>query len=199
MRTSSRIVAGFAAAVLWALPAVAQSAGDLSAAQQNEMYCVQGALAGSDAAYDLSDAYLVAFESDEGTLKAADAVLQKYIDVCVSKYGWDTKKAELAGTIGLHRTVVQVLNEDLIIYEGLEDEDIDNVFAEVRKLSHAELDILYAGAWRTDDAFRERVAMRLIAGGFPDDDFLIEDAMALMEAAVIAAVAESEWVALVKK
>ncbi len=198
MGSGLRIAAGIAAA-LWALPAVAQSASGLSAAQQNEMYCVLGALAGSDAAYDLTDAYLVAFESDEGTLKAADAVLQKYVDVCVSKYGWDAKKAELAGTIGLHRTVVEVLNEDLIIYEGLEAEDIDNVFAEVRKLSHADLDILYAGAWRSDDAFRERVAMQLIASGFPDDDDdLIEDAMALMEAAVIAAVAESEWVALVK-
>jgi len=192
------IAASFAVAILWAAPAGAQAVSGLSAAQRLEMYCVQDALAGSDDAYDLTDVYLAASTADDETLEAAYAVLKKYLDVCAAKHRWGAEKSRLAETIGLHGAIVDVLVEDLS-FDGAEDEDIEKIFAETRKLPAGDIDKIRSSAWRTDDVVRERIAMRFSAAGLPDDDYFVESALELMEAAIAESTSVAQWSSLVKK
>jgi hypothetical protein len=166
---------------------------NLTQAQQDEMYCVYEAISKDDP-YLIADSYLDPTLSDE-EIKKADATLKKHVAACAAKYSWSADRRDLASDIGVHDAIIDVVAEDLVD-EGVKEEQLEKILASLDKLASADVDAFYDNKWYDDAAFKTRIGAGLVATGFPNDEYLLEGALVMMESSVITAMSMARWARL---
>jgi len=188
----ARLAAAFAAMALLAPPATAQKLdlNNLTQAQQDEMYCVYEAISANDS-YLIADSYLDPSLSDE-EIKKAEATLEKQVASCATKYGWSADRRALASDIGVHDAIIDVVSEDLID-EGVKEAQLKKILASLGKLASADVDAFFGNKWHDDAAFKKRIGAGLVATGFPNDEYLLEGALVMMESSIITAMSMARW------
>jgi hypothetical protein len=191
--------AALAAAVsLWASPAMAQITNleQLSEAQADEVYCVPHKLiAAGDAVYDVAEVFLYEDNSDE-LLERADNALSTASDACEAEYKWGVDQVKLGEQIGVYISAGEYLVEELYV-EGLEDEEIDLIFAAFGKLSAEDQNRFLDDSWLDDAEFAKRLNATLVAIKYPgDDEYILETARLIMEVTVLTNDGMSDWLRL---
>jgi hypothetical protein len=142
----------------------------------------------------IADSYLDPTLSDE-EIKKADATLKKHVAACAAKYSWSADRRDLASDIGVHDTIIDVMAEDLVD-EGVKEEQLEKILASLDKLASADVDAFYDNKWYDDAAFKTRIGAGLVATGFPNDEYLLEGALIMMESSVITAMSMARWARL---
>jgi hypothetical protein len=191
--------AALAAAVsLWASPATAQitDLNQLSEAQETEIYCVSDKLSASGDAFEaVAEAFLYNDNSPE-QIKQAETALKTASNVCAVAYKWDAGKRALGEKIGVYISAGEYLVEELY-FEGMEDEEIDLIFAALGKLPTEDQDRFLDDSWLEDAGFTKRLDAALVAAKYPgDDDYILESARLIMEVTMLTSAGTSDWVRL---
>ena len=192
-RLAGRCLAAALAIALVALPAHAQKQlTDLTQTQQDELYCVYNDIADGTDFDVIAESYVYTDQSAEDS-KKADAALAAATGRCAAKYGWTQDKKDVASNIGFYGTAVDYLTEDLF-FSGVDDKDIDKVFAILDTLSDADLDAFYNGSWMKNEPMKARLVTALKGAGVPNDDYMLETGQYVLEASVFAADSLFEWI-----
>ena len=196
-RFAGRCLAAAIAIALLAAPAHAQKQlKDLTKAQEDELYCVYNDIADGKDFDVIAESYVYTDQSAEDSRKA-DAALAAAAGRCATKYGWTDSKKGIASNIGFYGTAVDYLTEDLF-FTGVDDKDIDKVFAILDTLSEADLDAFYKGTWMKNEPMKARLVTALKGAGVPNDDYTLETGEYVLEASVFASDALFEWLDNVK-
>jgi S1-C subfamily serine protease len=190
------LVAGtFAAMAAIAAPAWAQDDFESPVDEQDtEIYCVYDVLSQSGDLYDIADVFVDDKATDK-EIEAADELLNDAIDECLDVYDWDDSAQEYAALIGIHGSVVDVLTTDLS-RDGVSEAGIEAIFQVLEELNDDDVAIFSDASWLDDRAFNKRMNRALIAAGVPDEDFVLENSMLVMESSVLAAQAVLDWLDL---
>ncbi len=199
--TLRRIALAAAVAIAAFAPtALAQkSVGDLSEAQQDELYCVYDAIGRSDNFYDVGGAYLDHIDDDDPVASVARLV-GEHVDACKAKYGWDNAVAEAATAIGALGTASDVM-EEYMLDDGFTAENIDLVFKGMSSLSDEEIDVVVSAGWVDDKATQASVMAKLAQLGFPkdNDEQRTQETLTLIELNLIVFFISDEWARRVLK
>jgi hypothetical protein len=181
MRTLIAAVAALGVAAFGVGAASAQNADPTN--EDSPMYCVYTAVGGD---YDLvAESYLY------DDLSAADAatakdVLGKAANTCAQTHGLTESQKEAITDIGIYGSAADYLAEELM-FEGVSDEAIDGVYDVLGDLSDDDLDTIIIDAdWHDDAALIGRMKTALLAVGIPDDDYVMETAMQIIEVSALA-------------
>ena len=196
---------GLAAAVAMAGAALAAPAfaqkdiGDLSEAQQDELYCVYDAISQSDNYYDVGDTYLDHIDDDDPVASVATLV-SEHVEACKTQYRWDKDVTDAATAIGALGTASDVM-EEYMLDDGFTAENIDLVFKGMNSLSDEEIDMLISAAWVDDKAIQSSVMAKLAQLGFPKDnnEQKTHETLTLVELNLIVFFISNDWAQRVLK
>lgn len=187
-------LAAAVAMACWAGPASAQKGlGDLSQAQQDELYCVYDAINLSDDFYEVGETYLDHVDDDDPVASVASLV-GKHADACKTKYGWDEDEAEAATAIGALGTASDVM-EEYMLEVGFTSAQVELVYKGMTSLSDEEIDMLVSAAWIDDGPTQASVMAKLAAVGFPkdNDDQKTHETLTLIELNLLVYFISDEW------
>lgn len=144
-----------------------------------EEYCVYQKLTDSADYVVVAEALLAGLDQDK-----AQALVKTAGDACVKQFDMSQNQAALAADVGIFGAASDYLVENLMD-GGVNDDVIDAVYVVIDEMSDEDLDLIFDGGWRDDEAMKTRLRAAVIAKGIPDDGGLVQDACLLIEVSAL--------------
>jgi hypothetical protein len=189
------VLVALLASACFTAPAIAQvELNDLTEAQEDEMYCVYDSLVASGDHEQVAEAYIYTDLTDD-QVDEADEALEFALWDCSDDYEWDEEHEGLAEEIGQYGSVVDYLHDDLL-GENVSEAGISAITGLVDKLPEADLNKFYDTSWLDDEAFKARMRTALIVEGIPNESFVLDTSIDLMESSLLLANAMIDWLDL---
>jgi len=194
-----RVVAGLAAVWLGAAaPAFAQDKQqiELTAAQQDEMYCVYEYLDLFADKGKLATAYMSG-DRESADFQEQIGLVDEGAQSCGKEFAWTEDETATVSMLGLYAFLGDVLDKRLQD-KKLTEKDLDVVYRAAEALSREDKDTFVNGEWFDDKALEQRLTKVLSDGGLKGEAVLTES-FYLTEAYIITMAMMQEWVRGLKK